>query len=204
MDLGSFVCGGVAVGTIIFGLSSWLGKVWAERIMQKDRLKYETEMEMLLQGLRTNDSKMLYVHKLQFEKEFEIYKELWTNAIQLEQSVSLLECFWLEPDRFLKNMNDTEIQDFEPHQTFEHYKEDLSEVSGKFNHIVRHNKPFYSKRIFEKTNQILDIERKINERIDFHFEDDKSEIKQMCQSLSMSLNELCGLIRDCIWNNREE
>jgi hypothetical protein len=70
--------------------------------------------------------------------------------------------------------------------------------------LKNYNKPFYSQNIFEKTNEILNTERKINDGIGYSFDGDKSEIKQMCQGLSKSLDELCGLIRDSIWNNREK
>ncbi len=30
-----------AGGTIVFGLSNWLGKLWAERIFQAERVRYE-------------------------------------------------------------------------------------------------------------------------------------------------------------------
>ena len=41
--LGSF--GGAAA--IIFWLSSWLGKVWANRILEQDKPKYEKELEAI-------------------------------------------------------------------------------------------------------------------------------------------------------------
>ena len=37
--------GGAAV--IIVGLSSWLGKVWANRILEKDKLAYSSELERI-------------------------------------------------------------------------------------------------------------------------------------------------------------
>jgi len=195
----SFVGGGLTGSVIILGLSSWLGKVWAGRIMEKDRIKYETQMETLLQRLRTDDSKILYIHKLQFEKEFEIYKELWAHAIRLEQSVQCLAHLCFEPDQFFR---DNDIENAQEYNIFEGFKKDLSEAAGKFTSIVRYNKPFYSQKIFEKANEILNMERTISDGIDYSIEGDQPEIKQMCQDISKSLNELCGLIRDCIWTNR--
>lgn len=37
--------GGSAI--IIWGLSSWLGKVWANRILEEDKFKYSKELESL-------------------------------------------------------------------------------------------------------------------------------------------------------------
>jgi hypothetical protein len=40
-------------GLILFGLSNWLGKVWAERLMQKERQQYNRELEELRNSLRS-------------------------------------------------------------------------------------------------------------------------------------------------------
>ena len=80
MDWPSFLTGAGAI-PVIAGLSAWLGKIWANRILEQDRTKYHTQIETLLQDLRTRDSKELFVHQLQFEKEFEIYKELWAKVL---------------------------------------------------------------------------------------------------------------------------
>jgi hypothetical protein len=85
VDWSSFAVGGIAVPAII-GLSTWLGKVWANRILEKDRVRYQTEMETLLEDLRTRQSKELFVHRLQFEKEFDIYKQLWVAVLALART----------------------------------------------------------------------------------------------------------------------
>lgn len=32
---------------IVFGLSSWMGKIWANKLMEKDKSKYTQEIEKL-------------------------------------------------------------------------------------------------------------------------------------------------------------
>lgn len=34
-------------GMVVFGLSSWLGKVWANRILESDRRRYSEEIDRL-------------------------------------------------------------------------------------------------------------------------------------------------------------
>jgi len=70
-------------GVIIIGLSSWLGKVWANRILEKDKLKYTSEIEWIkskyiqeLEKYKVQTEKSVFVHKLQYEKEFGIYIEI--------------------------------------------------------------------------------------------------------------------------------
>jgi hypothetical protein len=64
---------------IIFGLSSWLGKVWANRLMEKDKSKFLTDLENLKNGLvNETESYKIKLKKSEFlfEKEFEAASEL--------------------------------------------------------------------------------------------------------------------------------
>ena len=51
-----FMVAGAILGSVggasllIMGLSSWLGKVWASRILEKDKLKYQSELEIIKNG----------------------------------------------------------------------------------------------------------------------------------------------------------
>lgn len=42
MDWPSFLTGAGAI-PVIAGLSAWLGKIWANRILEQDRTKYHTQ-----------------------------------------------------------------------------------------------------------------------------------------------------------------
>ena len=50
-DVFKFVTAALAAvgggGVIILGFSSWLGKVWANKILEKDKFKYSQELELL-------------------------------------------------------------------------------------------------------------------------------------------------------------
>jgi len=61
---------------LMFALSSWLGKVWAKRILESDRAKYATDIERVKSDLERSTrqlqgeiEKTLFVHRLQFETE---------------------------------------------------------------------------------------------------------------------------------------
>ena len=58
--------GGGAV--IIFALSSWLGKVWANRILEADKVKYQSALEVL---------------KRYSESQFHLYNDLWSSLCDL-------------------------------------------------------------------------------------------------------------------------
>ena len=50
-------------GAIVAGLSGWLGKVWANRLMAKDRANHEESLERLRDDLEATRVKMLSAHQ---------------------------------------------------------------------------------------------------------------------------------------------
>lgn len=77
--------GGSAV--LIWALSSWLGKVWANRILQKDKLKYTTELEVVKTELgRASQEYLIKFSSLQAERAHiirDLYKKLMTAQRQM-------------------------------------------------------------------------------------------------------------------------
>ena len=80
--------GGAAI--IIIGLSSWLGKVWANRILEKDKLKYTTEIEAIKNQLLIESQKQQFMFALYFEGQFKIYNDLWIALSELQNEVDKL------------------------------------------------------------------------------------------------------------------
>ena len=82
--------GGSAI--IIIGLSSWLAKVWVNRIHEKDKLKYSSELEKIKATLQKENEKQKLVFSIYFEGQFKIYNNLWLSLVNLENEVDKL---WL-------------------------------------------------------------------------------------------------------------
>jgi len=80
--------GGSAI--IIIGLSSWLAKVWANRILEKDKLKYSSELEKIKDTLQKENEKQKLVFSIYFEGQFKIYNNLWLSLVNLENEVDKL------------------------------------------------------------------------------------------------------------------
>ena len=80
--------GGAAV--IIVGLSSWLGKVWANRILEKDKLAYSSELERIKNQLHTDAEKQKFVFSLYYEWQFKLYNDLWVSLAGLQNEVEKL------------------------------------------------------------------------------------------------------------------
>lgn len=56
---------------IVFALSSFLGKVWANRLMEKDRAKHEGELEQLRTDLHRDNQRLLDADKANYDRELE-------------------------------------------------------------------------------------------------------------------------------------
>lgn len=56
-------------GAIIFALSSWLGKIWAQRIINKEEL---------------SNNYLLYSSQIQFEREYKIYSQIWLKMLDMK------------------------------------------------------------------------------------------------------------------------
>lgn len=83
--------GGAAA--IIFGLSSWLGKVWANRILEQDKLRYSSELERIRNKLEVESQQRQLIFSLYFEGQFKLYNDLWISLVELQEGV---ENLWAE------------------------------------------------------------------------------------------------------------
>lgn len=75
---------------LIVGLSSWLGKVWANRILEKDRLKYNSELEKIKSQLQIENQKQQLMFSMYFEGQFKLYNDLWLALSELQDEVDKL------------------------------------------------------------------------------------------------------------------
>lgn len=80
---GKIVAAVGGAGVIIIGLSSWIGKIWADKLMetqrkqnQKEIEKFKSELHKELELLKAKNEKMNYMTKTQFDAEFKMYQEL--------------------------------------------------------------------------------------------------------------------------------
>lgn len=70
-------------GAIVFGLSSWLGKVWANRILEADRRRYNEELERLHGQLEA----AVYANRVQFETEFNALSDIWAKVSAVRATI---------------------------------------------------------------------------------------------------------------------
>jgi hypothetical protein len=85
------IVAGLGGGTLlIWGLSSWLGKVWANRLLEKDRLRYNRELEVVKNELgRASQEYLIKFSSLHAERGNiirDLYKKLM-SAQRLMESI---------------------------------------------------------------------------------------------------------------------
>jgi len=118
-----------SINSLILILLPIIAKSWADKKLTK---------------LKSSLSKGEFIHRLQFEKEFETYQELWANLIRLKNSVEL----------------------FTFHDALKTKEEPRKEIEGKMiiklidniNNVQRtieNNRPFYSEEIYKNALKIV-------------------------------------------------
>lgn len=130
---------------IILGLSSWLGKVWANRILQDEIKKHTLEIEdfkgKLNKEIAVANSiidKSTHVTKLQYDKEFSIYIEIWEKLAECVVSTK-----HLYPIFENKPAKEEELEEFN-NEKYSKFVTDFNE----FSRIITKYSPFYEESLF--------------------------------------------------------
>jgi hypothetical protein len=190
---------GFTTAPVVVGLAAWLGKVWAGRILEKDRAKYQASMETLLADLRTTNTKELLVHQLQFQKEFEVYKELWIAALSLARAGSNFRTLQMGPP-----------------PSPDEIRQEIEASYGRLRDTVFDNRPFYEPEVYEIAKAMLNglgevvrkrrhLERLEQREIRSDEPIEKAcsmdeEIEQKLDEINGLLEKLCRSIRSRIWS----
>lgn len=175
---------GAGVAVLIAPLSAWLGKVWAARILEKDRVRYQMQMEMTLQDVRTRSSKELFVHQLQFEKEFQVYLDLWKEVLSVGRAASEF--------RELK---------MDSGKSPEEQSEQLLQALKQLNSRVYDHRPFYTPEVYEFAKDIL---KKSGQVLRLHSmggqaRDPWEKSEALLDEINAAIDPLCDAIRRRIW-----
>ena len=141
---------------------------------------------------KIRNGKALLIHKLQFEKEFEVYQKLWPSLIKLKIATQDLRPIF-------------EFGKKEPNNI-----DELKKNGDTFNKcmldclkIFQENKPFYSQEVYDKTNSVLLISQKeVSEWTTslgrgLEFEDYKKAERNVNDYMNL-INEISDKIRERI------
>ena len=175
--------GGTAI--IVAGLSNWLGKVWANRILEKDKRKYQEEIERIKKEYEVHFDGLKAVLLRYSENQFDIYRELWGSLCELKLTTDDL---WIRatPDnvsRFSNQLNKTRfwleksslfIEDEHYHRLKGIFDEFEQFLVGKENLVELRNSPGISEdELRSRTRDIVEGNRWHRE----HFTETLSELR---------------------------
>ena len=128
------VSGGLG-GTIV-GI---IGKLVVDRKLQAQKLEHNKQLASLESQLEKKNT----VHKLQFEKEFQLYGELWKKLVDVRSSVIITPTLDM-------------MQKDKPH--YEVYKERFEiavDAFNKANGLFEYHRPFYHDDVSKITEKLL-------------------------------------------------
>jgi hypothetical protein len=141
--------GGGAV--LVTGLSGWLGRVWADRLMQDNIAKHNRELEEIKskfeavnQRLQAELDKTLHVHHLHFETEFKALTDIWAKLSGLRTALAAST-----PTNIVETTKDQRLELLSPLVSA------ISDANYTFKRAVDEQSPFYSGKIFQKLQELL-------------------------------------------------
>ncbi len=88
---------GIGGSGVFVALAAWFGKIWASKILEKDRAKHTAEMEHFKSDIQKTARQLqgqidrtLFVHRVQFETEFKALTDIWAKVTRLRRAMAAL------------------------------------------------------------------------------------------------------------------
>lgn len=75
---------------IVAVLSNWLGKVWAARILERDRVKYQAQLERIKLQYDAHFDALKSIIIRYSDNQFGIYRDLWGSLCELKLTADQL------------------------------------------------------------------------------------------------------------------
>ncbi len=135
---------------IIIILFFFLSKYLIPIKINKNLAETESRLSEELAKIKSSLSKEQYIHRLQFDKEFNIYSELWSNLIILKNSVELSI---LHEGFKNSGVNKKEIEG----QILIKLMDNINNAKG----TIENNRPFYSEEIYENALKIVELTKTV-------------------------------------------
>lgn len=182
------VAGGAAV--IIAALLAFLGKVWIDRIASREaerrdaklaelRAQFEQRGNELKAQLDIAVQRTVHVDKLQFEHEYEIYRNAWERLFALRQATMSLR-----PMMDQVHLNETKE---------ERMRQRIGEFRVQHNlflEIVEMNKPFYPEKVY---TALANVREKCREEV-INYEYTERSHKEYWSEARNNQDEILALI----------
>jgi len=131
-------------GAIVAGLSSWLGKVWADRLMAEETAKFRENLERLTKQLERKN----YVSKVRFDAEFAMYREL------IDKSIKMIEATLdLHPDGVVYTSQVQKVQEEIQKSNIERFHIAAEAYNAAYK-VILQNAAFISLEMYEEFDSL--------------------------------------------------
>jgi len=151
---------------------------WIPTIISLTSLIWNFFQSKKILKLETDAERKNLIHKFQFEKEFNVYTDLWAKLIDLRNSTASLRPIM---DYKEKNKTDEEIKD-------ERLREQLTKLVAVADTFDK-NSPFYAKDIYKEIESLIKLTRfealdyQHGERNRDYWEKAQENIKKIVESM---------------------
>lgn len=131
---------------VIIILYFFLDKYLIPNKINKNLAETESRLSKELADIKSSLSKEQFIHRLQFEKEFKIYSNLWEKLIRLKNSAELV------------TLHDALRAKGEPRKEFESQMViKLMDNIINVQRTIEDNRPFYNEEIYKNALRIIEL-----------------------------------------------
>lgn len=193
------VAGGTSV--VVSGLAAVLGKIWVGQVLNRENAEHQRQLTNLQaqldatnERLRAELEKGLHIHKVQFEKEFKIYEELWSKLVELRKA-----SLSLRPAMDMVDTKETEGKRKTKRLTR------FGNAIAEFIDVTDKNRPFYSEDVYQSMEKLWKLTH--SEAIEYKHlnpHDDKywDKAQKNREEILTEIEQCCKIIRGRIGSVR--
>jgi hypothetical protein len=176
----------LGIGISIFGFCKWYIKlqIYQDKIVKNEASKLEGD-------------KSLHIHKIQFEKEFNIYETIWTPLVALKKDITSITDdieIYIQSD----NLKRDEIT-----KNYKNYNYEFWSHHNDFKFEFENNRPFIPQVIYDKVSEFLYLCVRLfvyKDNMDFFTKglekgDLLKEISNNYKLVILKIDEICDSIR---------
>jgi hypothetical protein len=129
----------IIVGSIGGAIASCIGNWFTNKRLQVQKHEHDQQLE----ALRSKLGKKITVHKLQFEKEFQLYGELWKALVEVKKTAIITP--------FVDSMP----RDKTPYDVYKERYETAVDAFNKAKNLFEDHRPFYHNNVSDITKNLL-------------------------------------------------
>lgn len=170
-------------GVVVIGLCAWLGKIWSDRIKGQEQAivaeklaTLKTDFDGKLAAMNSGNESKVHVSKIQYEKEYESYTEIWGLTSPISHQIQLL---------------------FSHKQSYEFYKTayyELGDFKVKLGSKVNNLYPFINESVYTHASKCPQLLQKYWKLFDQHLDYLEKKANQVCPASIDVENEFGKLV----------